>query len=406
MNNLNPHILVVDDSNVQRDYTISLCKNCNLFNINSAVNGVDALHKLKTDHFDLAFIDLEMPEMDGVELLRQIAKLETPPHIIILSSLDSSLIISLKTMAQVDGLSVLGSFKKPITIESIKHSLELFKTKKQGLNKQWNSKKVPFEQIQLAIHENKIELHYQPKLSIKGLILNSVEALARWEITPGVFIPPSDFILVAEESGLIHQLTMNLYTKSLIQKKLWEKKGALFSLAVNISPFMLSDPLLPDQLIEITKKHHIQPNSIIFEITENALSQDQSTAIASLAKLRMLGFGISIDDFGAGFANIQQLSRIPATELKIDRCLIENIHTDPHRQSILQSAVKLAKDLKLKIVAEGVEIHEEFIFLTDLNIDLVQGYYFAKPMDSNKLSQWITQDLAPLRNKIIQTSKK
>ena len=134
------------------------------------------------------------------------------------------------------------------------------------------------------------------------------------------------------------------------------------------------------------------------EVTENAICGEISTAIETLAKLRLKGFKLTIDDYGTGFANAQQLSRVPATELKLDRILVDNVATRPQQLAILKSTVNLAKDLGLTTVAEGVENFDDFKLLFKLNVDLVQGYYFSRPMNAKKLVQWLQVDLAKIRH--------
>ena len=398
MNKLN--VLVVDDSNVQRNHVMNMCLEQGVGNVIGAINGVDAIDKLLEDKFDLVFIDLEMPIMDGVELSRKIAKGKLAKSVIILSSKDPSLISSIGTMAESDGLTVLGTFKKPMQISDLENSLNRLTTHKNTNESHKIYNRLEVDDLIKGIKEKQITLFYQPKLTCKGLLLKGVEALARWNHPTLGFVSPVEFITAAEEFGVISELTHYLFDIALKQKVQWRDHGINFHLAFNLSPLSLADDNLANNISTQVERHNIEPKEIVLEVTENAICGEISTAIETLAKLRLKGFKLAIDDYGTGFANAQQLSRVPATELKLDRILVDNVATRPQQLAILRSTVNLAKDLGLTTVAEGVENFDDFKLLLKLNVDLVQGYYFAKPMDAKKLVHWLQVDLAKIRHEL------
>ena len=396
-------VLIVDDSDVQRSHVISMCIKCGVDegNICGAENGELAIEKLKNDNYDLAFIDLEMPVMDGVELVRVIAEKKLVGAVIILSSKDPSLILSVGTMAEADGLLVLGTFQKPIQKDYLKSSFLRLGNIKASAKESNKTNGLVAEDLLDAIESEQITLHYQPKLTTKGVLIKGVEALARWNHPTLGFISPVEFIELAERFGLISKLTAYLFESALKQKKEWKNKGLNFHLAFNLSPLSLADKGLADIIADRVAYYQLSPKDLVLEITENAISGEISTAIETLAKLRLKGFNLAIDDYGTGFANAQQLSRVPATELKLDRSLVDNVSTRPQQQSILRSTVMLAKELHLNTVAEGVEHYEDFKFLTDLEVDLVQGYFFAKPMTSDQVTLWVQKELNPIRKLVL-----
>ena len=395
MNKLN--VLVVDDSNVQRNHVMNMCLEQGVDNVVGAINGVDAIDKLSEEKFDLVFIDLEMPIMDGVELSRKIAKNKLAPSVIILSSKDPSLISSIGTMAESDGLIVLGTFKKPMQINDLVNSLNRLKTHTNSNETHKIYNRLVIDDLINGIKKQQITLFYQPKLTCKGLLLKGVEALARWNHPKLGFVSPVEFITAAEEFGIISELTHYLFDIALKQKVQWRDHGINFHLAFNLSPLSLADNDLAEKISSQVALHNIEPKEIVLEVTENAICGEISTAIETLAKLRLKGFKLAIDDYGTGFANAQQLSRVPATELKLDRILVDNVATRPQQLAILKSTVNLAKDLGLTTVAEGVENFDDFKLLFQLNVDLIQGYYFAKPMPPEKLIHWLQVDLAKIR---------
>lgn len=395
-------VLVADDSVTQRMHAQSICTELGLQDIYGAKDGRDALKVLLAHSVDVALIDLEMPIMDGVELLRSIAQEKCARSVIILSAKDPILIASVGTMAEADGLHVLGTFQKPLQRDLLETSLLRYvrELKTADVSEPAPQSDVTVIDFCNALDAGEITLAYQPKLTVQGLILRGVEALARWKhpqkgnISPGVFIP------LAERHGLIDTLTRELLVVAFKQKREWQQFGLRFHLAFNLSPLSLADSGLSDWLFDLAQQYGIQPEEITLEVTENALLGELACAIRTLARLRLKGFNIAIDDYGTGFANAQQLSRVPATELKIDRSLVHQVSTRPQQGTILASTVDLAKNLKLITVAEGVETLEDYKILVELGVDQVQGFYFSKPLFPDDLQEWIKTGLSKMRRQV------
>ncbi|HVL01723.1 MAG TPA: EAL domain-containing response regulator [Dongiaceae bacterium] len=390
-------VLVVDDSEVQRQFALNLCRVVGVPRLRDASNGALALEQLRQQTADVVMVDLEMPVMDGVELIRHIAKETLARAIIILSSKDPVLIASVGTMAEADGLSVLGTFNKPLNEDLLRCGLKQLESVVKHKDSAKQAEEVTATEISHALQANHLTLHYQPKLTGKGMLLKGVEALARWHDPVKGNISPGQFIAVAERHGLIDRLTRYLLELALRQKQQWQRRGVNFNLAFNLSPLSLADPTLVDWITQLTNLYGVAPNEITLEVTENALLGELASSIQTLARLRLKGFGVAIDDYGSGFANAQQLSRVPATELKIDRTLVHNVATRPQQRTILQNTVEMAHQLKLITVAEGVENRDDFDLLLQFNVELIQGYFLAKPMAADKLMQWMQTDLAQIR---------
>lgn len=395
-------VLVTDDSITQRQYAQDLCRDLGVTDLHGATNGVDALQALEARPIDVVLIDLEMPVMDGVELIRSIAQKKLTTSVIILSAKDPILISSVGTMAEADGLHVLGTFQKPLLPDALECSLLRFIHDAKVAQQQVHpavEHDVTAVELSAALNNGEMTLAFQPKLTVQGLLLRGVEALARWRhptkgmISPGVFIP------LAERHGLIDPLTRTLLEQAFKHKRTWQQYGLRFNLAFNLSPLSLADIDIVDWLCAMADEYEVPFNEVTFEITENALLGELASAIRTLARLRLKGFHIAIDDYGTGFANAQQLSRVPATELKIDRSLVHRSAARPQQKMIFASTVELAKNLNLTTVAEGVETQEDFQIIVDLGVDLVQGFYFSKPLYADDLLSWIKTGLTQLRRK-------
>lgn len=390
------NLLVVDDSDTQRQFALTLCQEIGVHQLRDARNGALALEQLRHQRADVVMVDLEMPVMDGVELIRHIAQESLAHAVIILSAKDPVLVASVGTMAEADGLAVLGTFNKPLNQDLLRCGLKQL-SRISAPKAVTALREVTPAQLSHALQAGYLTLHYQPKLTSKGLLMKGVEALARWHDPQQGNISPAQFIPVAERHGLIGNLTRHLLEVALTQKQQWQKRGINFNVAFNLSPLSLAEPGLVDWIAGITARHGIAPQELTLEVTENALLGELASSIQTLARLRLKGFSIAIDDYGSGFANAQQLSRVPATELKIDRTLVHNAATRPQQHTILQNTVAMARQLQLVTVAEGVENREDFELLRQLKVELIQGYFLAKPMPWDQLIPWMQKDLAQLR---------
>jgi len=400
MSNNDLTALVVDDSVVQANHAANLCRETGA-SVFSGHNGLEALEILRREQIDVALIDLEMPIMDGVELISQIASEKLVQHIIILSSKDASLISSVGTMAETEGLTVLSTIAKPISAEQIVYcfdSIRNVRSKSKPVEDHKESNYEPtFDEISKGIIEQHFFLNYQPKVTAKGLLFKGVEALARWDHPERGRVPPDTFIPAAEKYELIGTLTTTIFGQALSQKKEWRDKGLDLNLALNLSPLSLRNSDFADRLADFVLKRDVKTSELTLEVTENVLFGDLAKSLGILARLRLKGFNISIDDYGTGFSNAEQLSNIPATELKLDRSIISGISSRPKIRSIVENTLRIANDLKLKTVAEGVETKEDLSILLELGIDELQGYYFSKPLSSDLLLPWSEGELVRLR---------
>ncbi len=396
-------VLVVDDSVVQANHAANLCQETGA-SVFSAHNGLEAIEALRRKTIDVALIDLEMPIMDGVELINQIASEKLTQHIIILSSKDESLISSVGTMAEAKGLTVLATVSKPITADQVVccfDGIHEASFARINVKSQFRDDYEPsIDEISTGIVENQFFLHYQPKLTSKGLLFKGVEALARWNHPDRGQIPPDIFIAAAEKYELIGTLTTSIFEQALKQKKEWRNKGLNLNLALNLSPLSLRRSNFADLLVDFVESREVKTSEVTLEVTENILFCDLAKSLGILARLRLKGFNISIDDYGTGFSNAEQLSNIPATELKLDKSIINGISSRPKIRSIVENTLRLASDLNLKTVAEGVETEADFAVLLDLGVHELQGYYFSKPLSSELIVPWTQSELRHFRKNI------
>lgn len=398
-------IFVVDDSQVQCQHAAEICNTIfSNAHVTMASNGRQALDQWQHTPADLILIDLEMPVMDGIELIGELSNRNLATAIIIMSSKDEKLISSVGVMAEAGGLHVLGCYQKPMTEAILLEAYGKFSAQNlcsQG--EQSPAHQCDGDDIQEGMEQGQFALHYQPKLTTQGIILKGVEALARWNHPEIGFISPLQFIEVAEQQDQITPLTLHLFNQALQQKAYWSSHGLRFSMAFNLSPLVLLEDSLITWIEDALTQHSVPPDDVIFEVTENVMLGDVAKSLQTLTRLRLKGFGIALDDYGTGFANAEQLVRLPATELKIDRSLVHEVSNKPQLETILASTVTLARDLNLTIVAEGVEQLADFITLCKYQVDQVQGYYFSRPLAADTFTNWVTTDLKLLRGQVRQS---
>ena len=244
-------------------------------------------------------------------------------------------------------------------------------------------------ELRQAIKSEELVLYYQPTIDCSKGQIKGVEALVRWVHPQRGLIPPDAFIPLAEQSGVIHDLTDYVLRKAFHQCRLWTDVGIDLTMSINLSMRNLHDPELPSTIAGLLRSEGLEPNRINLEITESTIMANPERALAVLRDLRALGLRMAIDDFGTGYSSMAYLKGLSVDALKIDKSFVRNLATDPSDRAIVRSAVELAHNLGLQVVAEGVEDTVSYQQLSKLGCDLAQGYYMGKPMPVAELERWL-----------------
>lgn len=383
--------LVVEDSALQRGHAADLCRQFGITRVEEASNGQEALALLDVlnPHPDLLIVDLEMPTMDGAELLEHLARRGIGIPIIIASSRGSALLNSVQDMGSAVGLHVVAALRKPLQLGTLREALGNINRVKQRIPKQKKNLPIEASVLRAGIEAGEIVVHYQPKVDIFTGEVRGVEALARWQHPTLGLVPPDEFIELAEKNNLIHQLTMQVMDQALFQTAVWNMYGLDLSIAINVSPLLLNRSELLDEIASLQQTHEVPAENIVLEVTETSLVRELGVALGLLTRLRLRGFGVSLDDYGTGFSSMQQLARIPFTELKIDRSFVHGAHARESLQVILRSALELANELGLSTVAEGIENMEDWRLLQEYGCSLGQGWLIAKSMSAEEFVPWM-----------------
>ena len=245
-------------------------------------------------------------------------------------------------------------------------------------------------QVRMALEREEFVLHYQPKIDLQTRRISGVEALLRWTHPEHGMLAPPRFIPLVEQTALIAPLTLHVIDESLRQMVAWRELGLHLQMSVNLSARNLLDPGLAVQIEDRLRQHGIPPNQLIVEVTESATMADPERAEDVLRAIRAAGVGVSIDDFGTGNASIAYLTKLPASEIKIDRSFITDICKDKRAEAIARSTIELARHLDLHVVAEGVETQAVLERLIELGCDTAQGYLFSRPLPAEELTARLT----------------
>ena len=244
-------------------------------------------------------------------------------------------------------------------------------------------------ELRESVDAGEMVLEYQPKVDLATNEVIGVEGLARWRHHSLGAVPPSRFIPLAEKTGLIDLITMNLLEQGLGQLARWDSGGFDLTLAVNLSARLVNEEHLVDDVRGLLERHDIEPRRLTLEVTESMLMADVDRAISTLSTLRNLGVRVSIDDFGTGYSSLAQLKHFPVDELKIDRTFVTHMGRDRHDRAIAAMTIELAHEFGLDVVAEGVEDHPAMQRLYEMGCDAVQGFYIARPMPAEDVSRWL-----------------
>jgi diguanylate cyclase (GGDEF)-like protein len=246
-------------------------------------------------------------------------------------------------------------------------------------------------ELRQAIADNQIVLHYQPKVALPDVSLVGVEALARWQHPQRGLLPPSEFIPVAESTGLIVPLTLSVLRTAISQLAQWRAAGHDFTVAVNLSPRCLAEPDLTGQVLALLGEHDVPGRCLELEITEDTLAHDPDRALATLTALHAAGIQISIDDFGTGYSSMAYLRRLPVSELKVDRSFVMGMLRQGDDEVLVRSLVELGHNLGLTVVAEGVEDQATLDALSRFGCDVAQGFHLGRPVSASEFDDWMRQ---------------
>ncbi|HST02562.1 MAG TPA: EAL domain-containing response regulator, partial [Usitatibacter sp.] len=330
--------LVVEDHGFQRWVTGNILEKLGAAQVVTAGDGRAALEMLADvkPAIDVVVSDLDMPGMDGMEFIRKLGESWRHVSLIIVSSLDRGVMEGVETMARAYGVNVLGSLEKPPSPKKLAALVERFEPPPPETPAQPAVSFTP-EEIADGVRRGQFEAVFQPKVEVATRAVRGAEANARWRHPEKGLVAPAAFIRPLESSGLIDELTAAIVTLAARNCSIWRNAGIDVPVSVNLSLASLEEMSLADRMVNLVVAQGLEVRHMIFEVTESAAATDVGKVLENLTRLRMKGFGLSIDDYGTGYSSMERLSRGPFTELKIDQGFVRDAVSQPSRRAMLES---------------------------------------------------------------------
>ncbi|MBI5436867.1 MAG: EAL domain-containing response regulator [Nitrosomonadales bacterium] len=386
-------ILVAEDHDFQRRTMVRMLRSLGLIDILEAANGREALEVIRSAPRspEIVLSDLDMPEMDGMAFIHRLGETKSGLEVIIISALDPVLLGSVAKMADAYGVHLLGVIEKPVTRARLAQLLAGHLTVGHAPQPVPAPPVFGWQEIRAGIANREFEPFFQPKIEMASGRVVGAEARARGRPPTRGIVAPYAFILELERHKDIDALTFLMLEKAAHTCRDWLAAGLDSTVSVNLSLTSLADTTLADRIIACVKGAGLEPQRMVLEITETAAMTELAPALENLARLRMHGFGLSIDDYGTGFASMQQLARVPFTELKIDQGFVTGCARNRAAHVIVEASLALARGLGLKAVAEGIETEEDWVTLKATGCDIAQGYFIARPLEEEAFLEFCRQ---------------
>ncbi len=337
---------------------------------------------------ELILLDLNMPEMDGIEFVRYLVEQRYEGSLVLVSGEDERMLQAASKLVQAHRIHVLGHLHKPVSPQAL--SALLAKWTPTSAPGRPHSAQAAYgvDAVRDAIAGGELVNYYQPKVAVADGRVIGVETLVRWQHPVDGLVFPDRFVGVAEANGLIDALTQAVLRAALSQTRAWHDAGRALHVAINVSMESLAAPGFVDLVTEETARAAMAPTKIVLEVTESRLMADLRVPLEILTRLRLKRFRLSIDDFGTGHSSLAQLRDLPFNELKIDRGFVHRAHADETLRAIYEANLNLARQLGMEVVAEGVEDREDWDFVRRSRCPLAQGYFIGRPMPAADLPGW------------------
>lgn len=352
--------------------------------------------------YDMIFLDLKMPDIDGIEALRYLKEMDYRGAVILASGLDSGVIDSARHFGEREGLNVIGYLAKPFSLDDFRSIVADVETSsgtqdlaRVVVDEKNSQSPISQEMLHQAVEAWQFYPVFQPQVDSRTMKLCSVECLARWRNDKLGEIPPAVFIPLLEDYGLIDEFTRRFIRDSLVTLEALQNNGLDLSFSFNISARSLSRDFVND-IIALFEELGMPAHKVTLEVTESFAINTSEDALMALTKLRIHGFSLSIDDFGTGYSTIHSLRELPFNEIKIDRGFIHKMHDSESSLAIVKSLVNLSQELGYDLVVEGIETPVQLRIVLGYGDALLQGYFFSRPLEIDDLLAYADQDLSNL----------
>ena len=384
-------VLVVDDATSNRMVAVEMLKELGITSVLEAENGVVALELIESHSVDLDLTDLNMPNMDGIELLSNLANRRDSKvlYVAVMSGVGQAVLDTVQNIADASHLELLGVFPKPLDIAYLQELLSRYDPDNRESVSARSDLTFTTEDVVRAMEQGELVAYYQPKVFFADRKLWGMEALVRWIHPVHGVLPPVLFVEHLESGELALVFFRHLLQQVCKFLKSLPEQQDLVHCSINLPVPLLTTDGLVDDMVRVVKSHGLPNEAIVLELTETSLMQHLAASLSALARLRMKGFGVAMDDYGTGYSSMKQLARCPFSELKIDREFVHDANVSDKKHAILTGAIAMCQRMGMLSVAEGVETQADWDQLSALGCEVAQGYLISRPIPEEAMREWM-----------------
>ncbi len=380
-------ILLLDDDPLQLKLLARTLNGLGYKQLLGCTSAAAALNALNTPSrsIGLILLDLNMPGVDGIAFLELLAERRNRIPVVLVSGEDERLVETAARFAASRDLTIVGSVPKPVWPTELRIVLE-----------RWHAptsttaapRLYPAEEIAGAILHNELVAHFQPIVNLHTGTLAGAETLVRWQHPRDGLVLPGQFVTVAEERGLIRDITRLMLHAAVTQGRHWHDQGTAAFVAVNVTMSDLTRAELADYVFTELERSGLAPTDLVLEVSEQRYAQDPDAALAALSRFRLRRITMAIDNFGIGSSSLANLRDLPFNSVKVDRSFVHGAGSNTVLSAIVNSSIDLARQLGMRTVAEGVEDAADWVNLRTSKCEMAQGYYIGAPMPAEQIPEW------------------
>ncbi len=380
--------LIVDDSHAILNFTSAVLRqHFEIDKVTAKTSAIEALEVLKSNNnINLLFLDLNMPEMDGIQFLAELAQIRYKGFLVIISGVAPRIISSVEELAKSHGLNYLGTLLKPL---EPKDFVEVLADIGEANKEVSVGRELKIYEIIRAIKDESLEVYYQPQVNLHNRKVYGVEVLVRLEHPTLGIVSPDQFLAKIEQSDLMIHMTFIIIRKALRDWSKWKKHGLELKLSLNISSYSLQRPEFVDELLDVMNEFSMPLDKICLEVNERAMKKNTPQELETLSRLNMKGIELALDDFGQDQASVERIQNLPINVLKLDKRFLIERKNKQGQITVIESCIAFAKRLNMITVAEGVETPEHWKLCGELGCDIAQGFYLSKPISAKEVLAWM-----------------
>lgn len=384
-------ILILEDHALTRHMLVLALRGAGYNQLHCAESGEQAFALLRSERFfDVLISDIQMDGVDGLTFLRQARDVGSISALITATVIANDLRLAIHQLARLAGYQVLGDLGKPFSRDELSGLLQHYRPAKTIADPARVLPDLSEADVMQALANHEFIPFFQPKVDLKTLRVVGAEALVRWQHPRLGLLAPGVFLEQVIGIGVLHAMTQCVIRQALRFVRALEGTEP-FYLSINLDIAQLALPDLVEDIRRLLVSERVPAQQLILEITETGLMQAPITSIENLVRLRLLGCGVSIDDFGAGFSSVQRVCEMPCTELKLDASFAGSLAYNPRSRMAVSSVLHLAHQLGITLVAEGIETATQLVLLQELGCPVGQGYYFSPPRTADAFIEWAQQ---------------